>query len=252
MKIVKIILLCLGTAVTATSYEWLADTKKIGLFAGMETGIESMRSEQWNFNGKVTGGKWFNDYFNIYMGVQQSFSRSSINSFTGFHIGTDLVLYDSEKSNLNINLESQIGSYKAMYFSPGVEAVFNVKSSAPARGVFLSLNEILSRRDTSWAEDDTETVVIESKAKKIYTLQTELKVGYFRQLVQNQYLQLSVNPHFRHHAVQGDKRVDLGFFALGHKMFLNRHMKVHTEFNVEIPQSGERTTLGFKISLSTY
>lgn len=251
MKILKIIFICLGTAVTATSYEWLADAKNIGLFAGMETGIESMRSQQWNFNGKVTGGKWFNDYFNIYLGVQQSFSRSSINTFTGFHIGTDLVLYDSEKFNLNINLESQIGSYKAVYFSPGVEAVFNVKPSASG-GVFLSLNEILSKRDTSWAEDDTETVVIESKAKKIYTLQTEMKIGYFRQLVQNQYLQLSVNPHFRHHAVQGEKRVDLGFISLGHKIFLNRHMTVHTEFNVEIPQLSERTTLGFKISLSTY
>ncbi|MBN1602088.1 MAG: hypothetical protein JW915_10795 [Chitinispirillaceae bacterium] len=251
MKILKVILICLGTAVTAASYEWLADARKNGLFAHMETGIESMRSQQWNINGKVTGGKWFNEYFNIYMGVQHSFSRSSIGSFSGFHIGTDLVFYDSDKFNLCFNLESQMGSYKALYFSPGVEAVLNVNSYSP-RGVFLSLNEILSKSDTSWAEDDTETVVIESKAKKIYTLLTELKIGYFRQLVQNQYLQLSVNPHFRHHAVQGDKRVDLGFIALGHKILLNRHMKVDTEFSVEIPQSGERTTLGLKISLSTY
>ncbi len=251
VKIIKLILVCLGTTSTVTSFEPLTYINTAGLFAGVETGIESMRSEQWNFKGKVTGGKWLNDYFNIYMGLVQSFSRLSTNSFTGFLIGTDLVLYDSEKLNLNFNLESQIGSYKAMYFSPGFEAIYNLKSAVPG-GVFFSLNQILYKRDTSWVEDDTETVVTESKAQKIYTLETELKIGYFRELVQNQFLQLSVNPHFRHHAIQGEKVVDLGFISLGHKMFINRHITLHTEFNLEIPQISERTTLGFKISLSTY
>jgi hypothetical protein len=249
-KNIKIILLCFAIPISVSS-EWLEDARRVGLFAKMETGIESMHSDRCNFNGSVTCGKWFNDFFDIYMGVQQSLCRSYNNSFTGILFGTDVTLFDSDRFAINVNIESQSGSEKAMYFSPGLELFYKLRSSVSS-GLHLTIDEVLNKRDSSWTEDDTETVIIESKAKKFYSLQTELKIGYSRQIIQNQFFQFTVNPLFRHKPIQGEKIVDLGCITLGHKYYLNSHFQMVTELNIEIPQVSETTTFGIKLSLSTY
>jgi hypothetical protein len=247
---IKIILFCIGFQVSASSFEKISNVNEFGIFLKMETGLSNINTEKFGLYGQITGGKWFTEYFDVYMGIQQFIRSSPDKSFTGVFLGSDLTLFEYEQILLSINVESQIDFDKDFYFSPGIELDYYLKSSK-FLGMHICLDEVFQNRDTSWSEDDTETTVIESNADKIFYPQTELKIGYTVKTLPGQLFLFTINPLIRNHPLQGEKIVKFECVAFCYTFNLNYHFQVTTELNIGIPQETEKTKIGIKFLVST-
>jgi hypothetical protein len=250
-KCIKILILFLGIPIFAYSSDWSTNMNNLGMFLKMETRIGDVRAEKFGLFGQLTGGKWFTDYFNVYMGIQQCIRSSSDESFTGVLIGSDLTLFEYEQIALNVNIESQIDFDKDFYISPGIELDYRLEPLNILK-VHFCVDEVFQKRDTSWSEDDTETTVLESNAKKVFYPQTEVKIGYTIQVLPGHIFMFTINPLVRNRPLQDEKIVNFNCMAFGYKFNLNNHFQITSELNIGIPQEMKKTNYGIKFLVSTF
>ncbi|NLE02806.1 MAG: hypothetical protein GX640_23310 [Fibrobacter sp.] len=249
-KLILLICIFIYSQVFAYSSEFLKTIDRNGFFFRGELGCESSVSHSLSFSGTILAGKYFNEFTAGYIGFQMN---NGENPFTSIFAGSELILFIIQNFELIANVESEIDFNKDFRFTPGITFKYNFISNNRPMTFSFTFNQHFQSKDTSWNKDDTQTITIdESRTKKIFYPEAEVKLGYVVEISSRQNLHFFINHFTRLNPMPGEQIFDLGALSVCYSFKYNKYLQIQTTFDFDIPQNNESLKAGFKIALATY